>query len=298
MKREQRGAAVVTAMLVVALGVLLVSGALHRQNVLTRQVENEVAAAQTRWLLVGAIDWVRVILREDAHSSGADHLAEPWAVPLQQTRLDNDGDDPAWLSGAVEDAQARFNLRNVSGPTGLAPGEVAVLERLMAMVGTDRALAERLALRVDAAVSVRHAPEDGVVVAPATIEELPVDDPAERQALLRLRPFITLLPAPTPVNVNTASAEVLAARFENLSLADARRIVASRERVYFRDVNDLLTRVPGVRPAGSMGQIAFGTQHFVVRGRVEFRRARLQALVLLKREGGRVSVIWTREQTI
>lgn len=298
MRPEQRGAAVVMAMLVVALSVLLVSAALHRQNVLTRQVENEVAAAQTRWLLLGAVDWVRVILREDARSSGADHLGEPWAVPLRPTRLDNDGGDPAWLSGAVEDAQARFNLRNVSGPTGLAPSEVAVLERLVEMVGADRMLAERLALRVDAAVSVRHATEGGVLVAPATLDELSIDDPAQRTALQRLRPFVTLLPAPTPVNVNTAPAEVLAARFENLSLADARRLVASRERAYFRDVNDLLSRVPGVRPAGSMGQIAFGTQHFFVRGNLEFRRARLQALVLLKREGGRVSVVWTREQTI
>jgi general secretion pathway protein K len=129
----------------------------------------------------------------------------------------------------------------------------------------------------------------------ATQDEIALEDAAERDALARLRPFVTMLPTPTTINANTASAEVLAARFDNLTLADARRLVDSRDRAYFKDVNDVLTRVPSLRLSGGTGQINVATQFFFLHGLVEFRRAHLQALVLLKREAGRVEVVWTRE---
>ena len=300
MTRHERGAAVVMAMLVVALSVLLVSGAFYRQSAMLRQVENEVAAAQARRLLEGAVDWAGVILREDARTSATDHLGEPWAVSLEQTRLDNTGSnnadsDPAWVSGAIEDAQARFNLHNISGPTGPIATEVAVLGRLLELVGSNAMLAEGLARHVDAAISTRGAAPEDVTVLPATIDEIVVEDSAERDALARLRPFVTVLPTATAVNVNTAPAEVLAARFENLALADARRLVASRDRAYFKDINDLSTRIPGLPLSDGAGQVTVATQFFLLRGVVEFRRAHLQALVLLKREAGRVEVLWTRE---
>lgn len=295
MKTTQRGAAVVMAMLVVAVSAMLVSGAFLRQSAMARQVENEVAIGQGQRLLEGAVDWVRVILREDARTSAVDHLGEPWAVSLEQTRLDNEGGDAAWISGAIEDAQSRFNLCNLSGPTGPVASEVAVLWRLLELVGANTMLAERIARRIDTAVVARSGTGEEVRVLPATLDDIAIDDPAERDALARLRPFVTLLPVPSPINANTASAEVIAARFDNLSLVDARRLVESRARAYFRDMNDLSTRLPGVRLSGGTGQVTVATQFFMMRGFVEFRRVRLQALVLLKREGGQVGMVWIRE---
>jgi general secretion pathway protein K len=293
--RRQRGTAVVMAMLVVALAVLLVSGAFERQSAMARQVENEVAYAQARLLLQGAIDWARVILREDARTSAVDHAGEPWAVSLEQTRLDNEGDDPAWVAGAMRDAQGRFNLRNLSGPNGPIASEIAVLSRLLDMVGANPTLAEPLAMHIVKAVTPQPSAPGAVPVLPATLDDVPLPEPALREAMSRLQPFVTLLPDPTPVNANTAPAEVLAARFDNLSLSDARRLVASRDRAWFRDVNDVLTRLDGLRPSGSLGQLAVDTQYFAMDGVVEFRRARVHARVLLKREGGRVEVVWMQD---
>lgn len=298
MMQSERGAAVVMAMLVVAVSVVLVSGVFHRQSAMVRQLENDVAAAQAQLLLSGAIDWVRVILREDARTSATDDLGEPWAVPLQQTRLDSEGSDPAWLSGAMEDAQSRFNLRNVSGPMGPIASEVAALRRLLDLVGADPMLAESLAQDIDVAMAARTAAPGDLMVLPATLADIQVQGSAERAALDRLRPFVTVLPMATAINANTASAEVLAARFDHLALADARRLVTSRERASFKDVNDVLTRVPGLNLTGGAGQVTVATQFFLLRGTVEFRRAHLQALVLLKREAGRVEVVWTREGSV
>ena len=292
---RQRGAAVIMAMLVVALAVALVSGAFHRQSVMARQVENDASFAQTQRLMEGAVDWVRVILREDARSSSADHKGEAWAVSLEQTRLDNDAGEEAWVAGGIEDAQARFNLRNLSGTGGLVKSEVDVLARLLVLVGSEAALAPILADSVDRAVARRDAAPGSVRVAPATLQEVALGDAREREALDLLQPFVTLLPQPTPVNANTASAEVLSARFENLSLADARRLLESRDRAYFRDLPDMFGRLPGQSLTGGVGQVVVSTQYFQLRGAVEYRRTHLHSLVLLKREAGRVEVVWKRE---
>jgi general secretion pathway protein K len=290
--RQQSGAAVVMALLVVAFAALLVSGTFQRQSVIARTVENHTAAAQTYWLMAGAIDWVRVILREDARASTTDHLAEPWAVSVEQTRLNDDERDPAWLNGAVEDGQAGFNLRNLVGSDAPVPAEVAVLERLLSVAGLNDTLAEPLAQVIDDALSTRPG---GNRVFPATIDEIAIADPELQVALEQLRAYVTILPVPTPINANTAPPEVLAARFENVSLVDARRLVASRDRAAFKDLTDVLTRLPDLRPNAPAGQVAVATRFFILEGAIEFRRARLHQRVLLRREAGRVDIIWKRE---
>jgi len=283
-------------MLVVAVTSMLVSGVFLRQSAMARQVENEIATGQAQRLLEGAVDWVRIILREDARTSATDDLSEPWAVSLEQTRVDNEGGDPAWISGEIEDAQSRFNLHNLADPTGLPVNEVAVLRRLLEMVGANPALAEPIAGRVGSAFAIRRDAAQGPAIMPATLDDIGIDDPDERAAIERLRPFVTLLPSPTAINANTAPAEVLAARFSNLSLIDARRLVESRKRASFRDLNDMASRLPGQHLAGVAGQVAVSTQFFLLRGYAEYRRVRVQALALLKRGGGRVEVVWTREE--
>jgi general secretion pathway protein K len=290
--RYQSGAAVVMALLVVAFAALIVSGTFQRQSVIARTVENHTAAAQTYWLMAGAVDWMRVILREDARASTTDHLAEPWAVPLEQTRLNDDDYDPAWLSGAVKDGQAGINLRNLVGTDGPVAAEVEVLERLLSVAGLNETLAEPLAQVIDSALSTRP---DGNRVFPANIDEIAFADPKLREALDQLRSFVTVLPVPTPVNANTAPPEVLAARFENVSLVDARRLVASRDRAAFKDLTDVLTRLPDLRPSAPAGQVAVATRFFILEGAIEFRRARLHQRALLRRESGQVEVIWKRE---
>jgi len=133
---SQRGVALISAMLVVSLVATLASVALWQQ---WRYVEVESAErqrVQSSWLLNGAFDWTRLILREDAMagvagaalaavsgqvsaSGGVDHLGEPWALPLKEAKLSTflaqdkqlrEGDPEVFLSGQVTDAQSRINL--------------------------------------------------------------------------------------------------------------------------------------------------------------------------------------------
>ena len=293
--QAESGAAVVMAMLVVAVAATLVTGVYWRQNVIVRQAENELSYAQAKWLIRGAIDWAGVILREDARTSSVDHLGEPWAVPLADTHLNqDDGRDPVYLSGEVRDEQAKFNLRNLAGPGGVNARELAVLRRLLALVGAAEGLANPIAERVLAAVPGERGRKQ-TALGLASIDDLLGLDDISAAAIERLRPFVTVLPQPTPVNANTAPAEVLAARFENLVLADARRLVASRDRAYFKDRSDVLNRIGPLGLQASDAEIAVATRFFSVDGTVSYRRARLHSQTLLRREANRVEAVWTRE---
>ena len=123
--KQQRGAAILTAMLTVVLVATLASATLWQQ---WRGVEVEAAErsrTQSAWVLTGALDWARLILREDARKGGADHLGEPWAVPLAQARLSTflaadrsdaqaaDDTQEAFLSGQITDLQSRLNVFNL-----------------------------------------------------------------------------------------------------------------------------------------------------------------------------------------
>jgi len=293
--QAESGAAVVMAMLVVAVAATLVTGVYWRQNVIVRQAENELSYAQAKWLIRGAIDWAGVILREDARTSSVDHLGEPWAVPLADTHLNqDDGRDPVYLSGEVRDEQAKFNLRNLAGPGGVNARELAVLRRLLALVGAAEGLANPIAERVLAAVPGERGRKQ-TALGLASIDDLLGLDDISAAAIERLRPFVTVLPQPTPVNANTAPAEVLAARFENLVLADARRLVASRDRAYFKDRSDVLNRIGPLGLQASDAEIAVATRFFSVDGTVSYRRARLHTQALLRREANRVDAVWLRE---
>jgi len=295
--RAERGAAVVMAMLVVAVTATLVSGVFWRQSVIVRQAENELSYAQAKWLIRGAIDWAGVILREDARTSSVDHLGEPWAVPLADTHLNpDDGRDPVYLAGSIRDEQAKFNLRNLAGPEGVNARELAVLRRLLALVGAAEGLADPVAKRVLAAV-----PGEGgrkqTALGLASIDDLLGLEGIGAAAIERLRPFVTVLPQPTPVNANTAPAEVLAARFENLALADARRLVASRDRAFFKDRTDVLNRIDQLKLQASDTEITVATRFFSVAGTVSYRRARLHTEALLRRDANRVEAVWLLEAT-
>src|SRR5262249_8556378 len=120
--------------------------------------------SQSRLLLRGSLDWARGILREDALRSSVDALTEAWAQPLAETRLDQLGEtsmlaSQASISGGIEDAQSRLNLRTLVGADGkIVQRELLVLQRLAQMLGLPEQMANLIAVRVQ--MSLAPAPID------------------------------------------------------------------------------------------------------------------------------------------
>jgi general secretion pathway protein K len=290
--RSERGSAILLAMLVLAMAATLVAGALWQQNALVRETENERAYAQAHWLLRGAIDWAGVILGEDARTSSVDHRGEAWAVPLADTRLnENDGRPAAYLAGAIDDEQGKFNLRNLLSGPELNAGEVQSLRRLLAALGINERFAERIAQRL---LAEQKASATQPAIGLAFVDDL-LQVGLDPQQFERLRGFVTILPEPTPLNLNTAPAEVIAARISGLELVDARRIVSARDRAYFKDLGDAMQRLHEVNPRITETGLAVATRYFSVQGTVSYGPARLAARALVRRDPGRLEVLWTRE---
>ena len=238
-KRAQRGAALVTAVLVAALAAVMVSGMLWQQwgNISREQTARD--AAQARWILRGALDWARLILREQARTSSVDALSQPWAVPLADSELATflGGGvatlDHAWLSGRIDDAQSRFNLANVVVGGTVSPTGLAVLQRLCARVGVDPGVAEAIGGGIAASAN-------GSTLGMRSLQDLARISPSVARALPALAPYVTLLPTPTTVNANTAGATVLAAVLD-LPQDTAAGLVSARNIAYFKSRADVQT---------------------------------------------------------
>ena len=211
--RHQHGAALLTAMIIVTLVATLASAMVWQQWRAVQVESAERARAQSAWILSGALDFAKLILREDLRGGKPfTALTEPWATPLAESRLStflaidksNADDGPeAFLSGYITDAQSRYNLTNLvsQGKTGgwsVDQAELETLDRLCQTVGVDSSVAPRIASGLrDATASAGAA----AALLPRTIAQLTWlgVDPASVHAL---EPYVVLLDGITPLNVN------------------------------------------------------------------------------------------------
>ncbi len=291
----ERGAALLLAMVILTLVATLAAGMVWQQSRSVQIESAERSAAQSEWILTGALDWARLILREDTRSGGADHLGEPWATPLAEARLstflaadkDNNADEgpEAFLSGTIVDAQSRYNLRNlVDGEGKLADNEVKAFARLCDAVG----LPTDTATRVAEALRSAWAPGSGDSAAAAPIAPQRVEqlvwlgiDPTIVNSLL---PYVSLLPVRTAVNANTAGREVLLAAVDGLDLATAERLVIARQRSPFKSLDDIKRELPEtLKPEET--RIGVKTNYFDVYGRLRLEDRVLEQHSLVERRG-------------
>ena len=305
--KHQRGAALLLAMLTVTLVATLAASSLWQQ---WRSVEIEAAErqrVQSAWILTGALDWARLILREDARSGGADHLAEPWAVPLQESRLstflaadrNNTGGATseeqvdAFLSGQISDMQSRLNLRNLVDDNKISEVSLAAFGRLFSQLNLPpqelSLLAEQLQLALD---TTQYASADArIPLMPRRAEDLGWLG-LQPATVAALRPYISVLPVRTPVNLNTASATVLVASVANLSMADAQKLVAARASKYFRSTADVSAVLNQSGISFSESEHGVATRYFEVLGRLRMGPSTVLERSLVQRDGINVSTIW------
>ncbi|HEY0665525.1 MAG TPA: type II secretion system minor pseudopilin GspK [Gallionella sp.] len=113
--------------------------------------------------------------------------------------------------------------------------------------------------------------------------------------LEKLKGLVIFLPRATPVNVNTAPAEVLAARIDGLTLSAANSLVQTRSQASFRDLADFKNRLPVKSYPAQNNEVSVTTNYFLIDGKVRIRRASLEAQTLIERSGSNTRQIWIRE---
>jgi general secretion pathway protein K len=329
--KKQDGVAVVTALLLTTLAITIVASLFWQQQVQVRSIENQRFQLQKKWVLRGALDWAGLILREDRRISKVDHLGEPWAVNLGDTRLDqyvengkaDTEDSDATLSGQISDAQAKFNLTNLAANGQVDRRELASFAKLLSNLRLDPSLAQRVASQIaltqDKLIAGPQQPgqpgsapnppnpaektDSLSTIANSEVQFLKfsqIDDllaiPGFSAAnIVRLRNFVTVLPVATKINVNTTTAEVLSARLENVSLTDAALMIATRERAYFLDFERFKLNFPDKVTEADVKFLDFQTNFFVVNGRVRLNKSLLEVDALIERDDKGTQILWVRE---
>lgn len=306
---RSRGAALIAALMTVALATLLATQLITTQGEAIQNLTGRRDLAQARWMARAAADWARAILTEDARTSQIDHLGESWTIkvppiPIKSGKSQDIAEGE--LAGEIVEQDGRFNLNRLV-PSGTADQiQVDVFVRLLVSLGSSVGDADRLAravadwvdsdtLTINGASEAAHygvAFDNQPLLGVGSLLGVPGFTPA---LVTRLQPFVSALPQRVPLNLNTASAEVLAAELPGLGLATAQRVVAERGRAPFRDVADFNARFVG---AGAGTGCGVASRFFLITTRSSYGESVVQLRTLLYRStaGKWPDILW--QQTL
>ena len=281
---RQRGVAILTAMLVVALGTIIAVNLMWKASLDLRRTTSALAADQGLMYLQGAEAWAGDILRQDqVDSIDSDHLGEIWAAELPPMPVDG-----GVISGRVEDLQGRFNLNNLVTPQG-GEDEIArrQFERLLEMLELDPSLAGVAVdwLDPDSETKFPFGAEDDVYAGfdpPYRASNTVITSPSElmamsgfeRESYRLLLPYVTALPSGTTLNVNTASDVLLASLSDDIDLSRGVALIEERGGADFPDISasfegdvepEVLQRIDGVSQYFLLtASVAIGTNQFTM----------------------------------
>ena len=232
MKRHrQRGVALITAVLIVALATILAVDVGFKGYLDQRRTANAFALDQSFQIALGGEAWASDSLRRDKiQSAKQDDFTEEWATPIPPIPLEDIGGE---FEGQLEDLQGRFNVNNLVAFGGnganskVDPAAVKRFERLLEILEMETKWANIIADWIDSDTNPQFpdGAEDSVYTSltPAyRTANMPITRTSELLALpdfgleryRTLQPFITALPSGTTINLCTASPELLDALVE------------------------------------------------------------------------------------
>lgn len=273
MPSKERGSATLSALIVMVLATMILSGLIWQQHLSIRQLEYDRDRVQAQWLHTAAVDSARFVLALNAKTTSAeDSLTEAWAIPLTDTKVSDflrGVDIPEELSqlsmmGQVSDAQGRFNLNNlVDQESGrrIDPDGLYVFQTLIGNLGADRGLAHQVANQLA---------NSGYKFTDAN--QLEGFNGFTPMLLQRLRPLVIALPARTKINVNTASSDVLRAVFQGMNASQAANFVTARTQKPIKSLEELKTLLTslGVNASNDSPLVDIKTSYFIARTEVRY----------------------------
>lgn len=301
------GAAVLTALVILALVASLSASVSWLGRAAVLRAENLRDTGQAVLMAEALIDYARWVLDSDrrgafGQDAQMDHLFEPWARPLAETRVldlfgERVSDDQrlalqrAWISGAITDEQARFNVSNLIAGGQVDEHALSRLRNLLSGCGLDDESARQVSAglidsarrlhRDDRTSSAMDVTDRGAVWVHFHREVLPslLPDFHRREVVASV---LTMLPLRTPVNVNTASTQVL----QSILGADAKRaaddVLARRAGIPLRDVSELRRLLADSMPSDP-GVLDTRSTFFRATGVARYGRAERSFVALLER---------------
>jgi general secretion pathway protein K len=295
---RQRGTALITAILVVALATAIAAALTWDLFLDQRRAMGRIAVDRGLMYSLGAEAWAKQILRDDAQDNSTDHPNEPWATQIAPLPIEG-----GQIQGRIDDLNGRFNLNNLIDANG-ATDAVAVegFRRLLMALDLDVRLADRMADWIDRDFEPNFpdGAEDSEYLSrspPFRAANRPITSVSEVLMVypelgysnyLRLRPFVSALPRGTRININTALPEVLLTASDELGPREAEWIVIDRP----QDGWESLEQLGQMIPQSARAQLGVSSDWFRLSVRVDVGTQRFTMYSLLHRgAGGTVTTV-------
>lgn len=244
---SQRGIALLTAILVLTLAVIAATSIAANHHLSIRRTENVIFGSQVWSYLHGGEAWAKVVLARDLDDENSyDHVSEAWATELPALPLPG-----GYISGKIEDEQAKINVNNLITAGEIDPLTRTRLETLFTLREHDPTIVQAIIDWIDP--NVEAIPPSGAeddyytgleypyLTANQTmqhISELRLVKGITQEIFDDISIFLTALPSNTAVNINTARADVIAAVIPDLGIANAKDIVEERNGAAFESIQE------------------------------------------------------------
>lgn len=273
---RQRGVALLIALLAVALAVILIASLLDRGELAFARTRNALRGQQAIAYAEGLEAFAAQTLIRDLDSGTIDTHADMWAMPLPPQEVPG-----GRISAQMRDLNGCFNLNNLADPLQGALWRQR-LRSLLQTLRLDPSLVGSISDWIDADFDVddEGGAEDSVYLAQRPpyraanrplvhLSELRLVRGVSAEVYARLAPEVCVLPAPTAINVNTASAAVLMSLSPQLTAVLAERIRQDGQ-AQWGSIDEALREAQnqGVEVSDRTG-LGVTSDHFLARAEIE-----------------------------
>jgi general secretion pathway protein K len=291
-KVNQRGVALLMAMLVVALATVTAVSLVHEQSLSMRKTGHIQATENALMYSLGLEDYARLFLQKDSANSKIDHLQEDWAIGIPALPIDG-----GFLSGALQDEQSKINLnaivekevedrlRVLCNNLDVSPVFISALKD---WVDSDQDTVDADGAEDDYYTALEQ-PYRAANRNLTDLSELLLVKGVDREMFEIIAPFVTVLPTPTGLNLNTIPAEIYKTLDTGL---DAEKFIAERGEDAFGSLNDYKTRMD--HPALIEKGLTVSTEYFLATGQITIGEKTLLVETLIHRDSNGATRVLSR----
>lgn len=249
---KQEGMALITILMMVALGTILVAGIAKHQTSTREQTARLMTQNQALLYAKSAETFFMQLLKDDLeHSPDIDHLNENWAQPMPAFPIEN-----GMVSGRLIDESGKFNLNSlVNADDSVNEAAKLWFEQLLLRLDFPVQLSEAVIDWQDqndemmgsmGAESNYYGTLNPSYLPPNSkftdVQELKKIRGLENGAHLKLLPYVSAMPnAQMKVNINTAPALVLAALDDSIDVDQLDTLLKHRTKSFenFSHIDEL-----------------------------------------------------------
>ena len=299
LKYQERGVALITVMLILALATILAVSMSSRQQLDIHRSANVFNFEQAYQYVLGAESWAKQILKRDFDDNKIDSLDDDWARVLPPLPIEG-----GQMSGQIEDLQARFNLNNLVQNGKPNKLYVERFKRLLRNIELNEDMAMMIVDWVDSNEQTGFTgAEDNEYLnsspayrtanqSMADVSELLLIKGVDFEAYEKLRPFVCVLKSETEINVNTASVEVLSSIVQDITLEDAKSLVEERNKEAHKKIEDFLQHPLLKQKKVKSEGLSVSSQYFQLNSTAQIERISVEYTTILQREAdGTVKII-------